>query len=111
MAQLLTAILLLYVVVPLFVVHAQKQCSNFAFSRDINLKLKCGIFKTLFANPMQCQKECVATLSCFSINTYQSENGTEICELIKGSKNSFEMTACIVRKEGSEHNELTVSRL
>ena len=68
--------------------NAQNQCSGASYSRHINWELQCGVFKTLAANSMDCQKQCTATLNCFSVNTYRSDNGTEMCELIKGSKDS-----------------------
>ena len=86
---------------------AEKNCSGASFSRHIDRKLQCGVFKTLAVDSVNCQKQCTATLHCFSINTYRSDNGTDICELIKGSMDS-EGEHCLVQSPGSEHNELLV---
>jgi len=110
MVPLDTVILLVCATAFITTGHAQADCSGFLYSRDINMRLQCGIYKTLAANSLDCQKQCTATLNCFSINTYQSDNGTEICEykLIKGSKDSFDVKSCLVMKSRSEHNELMV---
>ncbi|XP_031561145.1 uncharacterized protein LOC116297123 [Actinia tenebrosa] len=92
------------------IASAQKMCSGFDFTRHIDYRLECGIFRTLVADQIKCQKTCVDTLRCFSVNVYRLENGTNICELIRKSKDSRRESACFVKKYGTEHNELVTSR-
>lgn len=92
-------------------VSSQEICSGFDFTRNLDHRLQCGIFKTLIADHIKCQKTCVETSHCFSVNIYRLENGTDICELIRKSKISRKGSACFVKKYGTEHNELVVSSL
>jgi len=83
------------------------QCFGMSFSRQINSRLTCGVFKTLTAHPIDCQKHCGDTLNCFSINTYSSDNGTDMCELVQNSKASSDDN-CLISQDGSVHSDLKV---
>ena len=87
--------------------HAHNRYST-SFARHIGRRLQCGIIENLVANPHACRKKCTETLKCFSVNTHQAVNGTAICELVKGSKDSFENDDCFEWKTGWEHDELEV---
>lgn len=90
---------------------AENLCSGASFYRYINKHLHCGVFKSLVANSMDCQKLCADTSNCLSVNTYWSDNGAEICELNKGTRDSFFDNSCFVEIRGHEHFEIQVSDL
>ncbi|XP_020901155.2 uncharacterized protein LOC110239757 [Exaiptasia diaphana] len=73
--------------------------------RHVDKRLRCGIFKTLAAHHVDCQELCADTLNCFSTNTYK--NGTDVCELVRGTKNSFDDKECFEKKDGGIHSELS----
>ena len=102
--------IILYIYASHLVSKAQTQnaCSGANYARHINRRLRCGIFKTLPLNWVDCPKQCTSTLQCFSVNTYRSQQGKEICELVRGTKDSFQDEGCLEMKDGSEHFELMV---
>lgn len=73
--------------------------------RQFDRRLGCGIIKTVVAHHIDCQELCADTLTCFSTNTYN--NGKDICELVSGTKASFD-EECFEKKEGGIHSELSV---
>ena len=83
-------------------------CLGASYIRQVGGRLRCGIFKTLNLNMIECQEECTATINCFSANTYQNDNGTEICELVRGTRDSFQNKSCFGMEAGKEYNELKV---
>lgn len=105
MTDILTVILLVQGLV-LRIAHAQP-CFGFSYSRHQNKRLGYGIFKTLECSPIECQKDCARTLSCFSVNTYRNEKGAMTCELVKETKESVGWSV-LVHKNGGEHNEIKV---
>jgi len=88
------------------VTAVDKTCSGADYDRVMDHKLECGIFKMVKTNIIECSKLCADNVMCFSTNTYKTDNGTEMCDLIKGSKKSLQH--CFVKKEGSVYNEITV---
>lgn len=91
------------------IVRGDKQCSGGSYIREMDHILTCGIMKTVTANVMDCSKLCANTKKCFSTNTYKTDNGAEMCDLIKGSKQSLK--DCFIRQEGSVYNEIAVRNM
>jgi len=87
-----------------------QQCSGASFSREFNKRLTCGLFKTISAQQIDCHTACKDTKNCFSANLYKSDNGTDICELSRGTKKLYgEESPCFDWKENCEYNEIMVS--
>ena len=105
---MLNVVVLIFTICLVTIIQVETGCFGVLYSDYINLRLTCGIFKTLALNSVDCHKMCSITLNCFSVNTYQSNNGTEICELARGTNNSFEDERCLVLKNGSKYSELVV---
>jgi len=86
-----------------------QQCSGASFSREFNKRLTCGLFKTISAQQIDCHTTCKNTVNCFSANLYKSDNGTDICELSRGTKKLYgEESPCFDWKENCEYNEIMV---
>ena len=106
--ETMTSLVLTFITIVTFttIVSGERICSEGAFDRTMDQKLTCGIFKTVAADLFICSKLCADTIKCFSTNTYEADNGTEMCDLIKGSKESLKY--CFVGQQGSVYNEITV---
>lgn len=82
-------------------------CPSFApFYSDYGYALVDHVIKTLLLFKPDCMSVCQETLTCFSINIYQHQNGSLMCDLNRSNKK--QRPGSFVLKTGYEYAEAKV---